>query len=635
MIIHSITLDDMQKFSQVAGNSLLQRVDLSLREWDFTRFHHQPDTPFYHHVPKDLDANRAHRAKLIKLGNEDPAAAKELWEMCARDILFWANTFCYTFSPKDYPDDPHRPFLTWPYQDDALLRISRAIGKRDIALPKSRDLGASWLCLLVLTHRWQFKTGQTFLLTSRKQEYVDAPSQKSLFWKIEYLFKMMPAWMTPKINRIKNHFGNEDNGSSMDGEATVPDLGRGDRLTAIFMDEHAAMEKAAEIAAATQSATKTRISNSTPAGTAGDAAEFYKTCFNPATEVLPMWWPLHPEKSLGLYWGDPVTGQIVHYDDWEFPSEYNFLADGKLRSVWYDEECARSTSDQTIAQELDIDFLKSGSPFFKPELIEKLSKECKPPDRVGELVMTPMGDIEFEPTVRGRLRLWMTGEPRLERPYVVGCDIAAGTGGDQSSNSVASIFDPIDGLKVGEFASQEISPEDFARYVGEILCPYFHDAYLIWEANGLGMSFGKIIVKELRYMKFYWRQSMDVVIEKNQKKPGWWSGTKEKQILLKSYGEALKTGRFRNLSIEAVRECGEYVFAPNGTVVHDKARTATDGSSTGENHGDRVIADALAWRFGQDYANHIPTAPQKEPPQSSFAYRRMLAERERKRESYW
>jgi len=52
-----------------------------------------------------------------------------------------------------------------------------------------------------------------------------------------------------------------------------------------------------------------------------------------------------------------------------------------------------------------------------------------------------------------------------------------------------------------------------------------------------------------------------------------------------------------------VRECREYVFSQAGGLVHARSRSGVDPSGARDNHGDRVIADALAAKLCQNTSN--------------------------------
>jgi len=473
-----------------------------------------------------------------------------------------------------------------------LLWLIEGFGRADRLVEKSRDMGATWLCLCAIEWAWHFHEGVSFLVASRKEEYVDKTRDpKTLFWKLDYLHSRQPAWLlgsySPENDRLKNHIYHPDTESTIDGESTNADLGRGDRRTAILLDEFATVENSYHILAAAGQATNCCILNSTPKGT--ETAFYDRRQQLPAEQVRRLHWTMHPEKSAGLYYDDA----------------------GRARSPWYDQESRRAPHRQWIAQELDIDYASSAWQFFDAELLDKLIAEtATPPTREGELNFAVADDYrrlepEWLDQPGGRLKLWMHVDPVTKRPvqrglYVVGCDVATGKGGAMSSNSVASILDRQTGTKVGEFASNRLSPESFARFA-VALCLWLDErgAFLIWEDNGPGAQFGRQ-VSDLGYARVFMREDEKALFGKKQAKPGWYSSKEIKRMLLGNYATALLEGKFVNRSEAALRECGEYVHGPNGDIYHAGAKKGVEPTSEGENHGDRVIADALCWRAVKD-----------------------------------
>lgn len=307
-------------------------------------------------------------------------------------------------------------------------------------------MGASWMNLTVFEHFWHFESYLSFLLLSRKEEYVDG-GEKSLFWKIDFIHKHLPSWLRPNIDRKKMVMVNLDNGSTISGESTNADAGRGDRKTAALLDEFAAVNDGPKILAATRDTTRCRVLNSTPQGMANSFAQMAHLGTVPRIDLH---WTQHPEKARGLY-----------YD-----------AKGKPRSPWYDAECASAANLVEIAQELDIDFTGSAYTFFDVARLEELKTKCLAPHFRGELLYdTDTADPDaFDVAPRnGRLRLWCEPTPPQDRRYSVGADIAAGTG---SSNSVLSVFDLKENRKVAEFVDSNISPEQLAVYAVS-LCKLF------------------------------------------------------------------------------------------------------------------------------------------------------------------
>lgn len=187
-------------------------------------------------------------------------------------------------------------------------------------------------------------------------------------------------------------------------------------------------------------------------------------------------------------------------------------------------------------------------------------------------------------------------DPPKGRDYVIGVDVAAGTG---SSNSVLTVADTTSCEVVAEFADNLTSPEDLAE-IAVALCRWFEGprgpAFLIWEGNGpTGAIFGKSVVLKLGYRRVYFRRDEETVGRKKvSAKPGWWSGQKSKEAELGMYRRALEKGEFINRSRLSLEECLDYVRLGNGGVGPESAQQVEDRpSATGDEHGDRVISAML------------------------------------------
>jgi hypothetical protein len=215
----------------------------------------------------------------------------------------------------------------------------------------------------------------------------------------------------------------------------------------------------------------------------------------------------------------------------------------------------------------------------------------------------------------------------FEADYAVGADTSMGRGGEMGSNSVASVVNRTTGEKVGQFTTALMSPMDFAEYC-LALCRWLGNAFLIWEDNGPGGEFSKA-VKEANYRNVFYRQDETKFRSVRTTKPGWWTSKPSKRLLLSTYSKAIMNATFINRCEEALRECGEYVVEPDGDITHQKARDTIDPTAHGENHGDMVIADALANRaIGEVTKNLAPV--QAGPPKDCFLARRQLAEKRRR-----
>lgn len=605
--------------------------------------------PHYDLVPKDLDANIAYRYEMLKLAGNDSCAAAQIWTMCKEDPLFYVNTFCWTYAPKLHARTPVVPFVTYEFQDDAMLQIARCVESgEDFAVPKSRDMGASWMGLTIFEWFWHFQHMQSFLLISRNEDYVDKRGNpKSLFWKIDFLHEHQPRWLLPTgrslgwkdPNRRLLHLENADTGSVIDGESTTGDAGRGDRRTAMLIDEHAAFElnDGFRVLKASRDTTDCRGFNSTPQG-ANNA--FYEVCHNTSARIIRLHWSDHPEKRRGLYTtGD--NGKVKLLDDYQglarvrakgdsgahtvmFPDDYSFILDGKLRSPWYDRECARCASPAEISQELDIDFLGSDFQFFDPEFIDILRKKyCRAPMMVGNIEFDSE-TLQFKRFIedpRGIVALWITldgeGRPARDRKFVVGSDVSAGTG---ASNSVTSIVDDRTGEKIGVIRTPFLRPTAFAR-LSIAVARWMNGAMMIWDASG---ATGKIFTQQViasRYASIYYRRSEKKVTRKISEEPGYYMNPQDREALLEDYRAALADQQFINRSETGMTECLQFIRKPDGTIEHSAAANAQDPSGARTAHGDEVIADALASKVRQDICCTIEAEKPDIPP-GSLAWRR-------------
>lgn len=602
-------------------------------------------------VPKTLKANLKYRRELIAAAAESDEFKDAIWLRASTDPIFFFDSLCWTYSPKEHPDAPNRPFILWPFQEDVVRKINSAIGKHDLLIEKSRDMGASWICMGVFFWRWMFFPGQSYLLGSRKQELVDKSGDpKSLFWKMDMLLNSLPSWMVPRHTRIQMHLVNEENGSTIDGESTNDDFARGDRRNAILLDEFPAVsDNGHRILSASRDATNCRIFNGTPQGTSG---AYYDTrqamAKNNPDRIVRLHWPLHPYKRKGLYGtaDNKINGKKVIFDKtYRFPSDYHFNLDGKLRSPWYDEQCIRAAHPQEIAQELDIDYAASGWQFFDSTVLDMLIQEMAiEPMHRGELTFNSRGlEPAFNDDRQGRVKFWCQldgqGRPPLDE-YVIGCDIATGKAGEMSSNSVASIAIRKTGQKVAQFTGNSIEPHEFAGYA-QALCNLFKDrdggpAFLIWEENGPGSSFGMKVLND-GFRNIYMRDSETDFGRRKTKNAGWYSTPESKRNLLTDYKTALKLKEFWNPCKEALKECGEYIHRPNGVIEHSRASGTSDPTATGQNHGDMVIADALCLKGMKDRGGVIMSPAKKDDvpqviPPGSFLYRQRESRKKEVRE---
>lgn len=591
-------------------------------------------------VRRDPAENLKWRRHVKDRAQHDKGLQKHLRECCANDILFYINTFAFTYNPRHVRKE--WPFCTFPFQDVAIAQIIDCIeNQKDLVILKSREMGASWICMTVMDWLWMFHSRQKFLAVSRVAALVDDPANPdSLFWKIDYMHSHLPTWLLDpnQVKRKKFSFVNLETGSTINGEATTGAAGVGGRATCMFVDEYSRIPEAGELYASTADTTGCRIFNFTYTDNANAA---YKLGQRTDIEKLRMHWSDHPHKNKGLYQYNQETQKIDVLDkQYLHGPDFKFVLDGKLRSPWYDAECVRRANPRDVAMNLDIDPQGSMYQFFDRQMIVDYSRAfCVPPYLEGDIVFDPdtAKFREFVPARGGPIKLWMQLDAYRRPPrkgYAAGADCAVGVG---ATNSCFSICDAEIKEKVLEFATPFMRPDQFAvKCVA--LCRWFaNDAgdlvRFAWEMQGPGVPFGQKVT-ELGYRNVYLRTNEFSLMKKPQDMPGWMPTPQNKRALLEEYRAALANRTFINRSQDAIDECLNFVHMPNGSIEHAGTRDGEDPTGARVNHGDRVIADALCWKMAKDTAT-LPPPKEPEFPMFSLGWRREYHKERERRKNAW
>lgn len=200
--------------------------------------------------------------------------------MSAKDVVWWFNTWVWTYDPRNPARGlpPYLPFDLFERQEAFLRWLEdRGREREDGVVPKSRDMGVSWLCVGFALHRWLYWPGHKTTLGANKLDQVDRLGDPdSLFEKMRLLIRRLPVWMLPPGFDHRKHDNqaklvNPFNGNVIDGEGG-DEMGRGGRSSMYFIDEAAFIERAERLDAATSATTDCRIFVSTVNGPGGPFA---------------------------------------------------------------------------------------------------------------------------------------------------------------------------------------------------------------------------------------------------------------------------------------------------------------------------------------------------------------------------
>jgi len=133
--------------------------------------------------------------QMVKQNAEGNAQYQQMQMMfCKSSILYFCNVFCWTYDPR--LDNPHIPFVTFPFQDDVLTWALWLIKAHETGLAeKSRDMGFTWMMEVVAAYLTQFYPGMVDYQMSLREDDVDNRTEDSLLGKYRYLVNNLPDWM--------------------------------------------------------------------------------------------------------------------------------------------------------------------------------------------------------------------------------------------------------------------------------------------------------------------------------------------------------------------------------------------------------------------------------------------------------
>ena len=534
--------------------------------------------------------------------------------------------------------------------DDAAAE-ERAI---DVLLDKSRAQGGTFGYLWIDLRRWLRDAMFSAGYVTRNEMLMDSSTDAdTLFWKLAWAIERLPFWMVPRGFNMKQHRSlsahsilNPANGATLVGYAAGQDVGAGGRKTVFTCDEFGARDfisggkDESVMEALHDVCNNIRLVSARYA----DAGVFHEACEDPDSTGLHLildWKdnPIHSVNSYVVREGRPEAkkpedqGAVNDYHG-ENPDlrqkleRKGFKFEGVVRSPWYDMRCLRPTATpRLIASQLDRDPRGAVGKVFPSDLLDRVKREkCKPPVWQG----TPVFDSE---TLRlkglvtrndGPLKLWFRPGPDHScplGPFTIGCDIAIGSDGAYSSNSVASGIDDRTGEQVVEYTIKGMPMIKFGRVVVG-LSMWLRNAFLGWEDSGMVGPFAKEIMEVLYYGNVYYRDVAEIGSRKKTRKAGWWNGKDEhKADLFEKMALAMETEGYTVRSVDLIRECGEYEW-DKGKIIHQptKNRGATEKA-----HGDRCIAAGVAWLLYSEGLGGIAVDSNEEagqtPEYGSFLWR--------------
>ena len=497
----------------------------------------------------------ADRANLLQAMDLDPAVAAAERELSQRDIFHFIENHVWIYEPR--PGIVNKmglkvntfPLKLFDYQRDIINNICEHIDSgRDLLIEKSRDMGLSWLVLIIFT--WYFlknEGGNDFLIGSRKMDYVDKKSARdSLFEKIRFvMYNLHPALLPPGFSKLKHDnvglLANAYSGNYMRGESNNANFGTSGRYKAILVDEFAKWEETDESAWTSMGdSSPCRIAVSTPWGM---GTKFAQLRFSGAIDVMTVHWSLHPFKRIGMY-----------------EDEY-----GKKKSYWYDLEVERrkDNPNANISQELDIDYLQSGTPYFDNRILSKRLQqlEIRPPIlKSYSWKREDENKVEIYPHPAGEIKI-------LEAPvypnhwkyrYIISADVAQGL--EKGDESAFYVFDRVEKRDVCWY-SGHITTDAFALLLITI-AKWYYNAWIAPEANNNGHA----VIQKMKpiYEKIMHQREFQYEYDVDLGRLGWITSSVTRPIMLSQLRELIEQNQDGISDIKFFKQSLTFIYNKAG-----------------------------------------------------------------------
>jgi len=352
---------------------------------------------------------------------------REEYKKCLTDPVYFMRKYVKI----QHPIRGTIAFDLYPFQATTLQEYA----DHDFSIVlKSRQMGISTLVAAYSLWLMIFHKDKNVMIISIKQEV-----SKEIVSKVRFANDHLPSWMKVECKEDNRLSLKLANGSNIVATSSSTSAGRSAALSLLIIDEAAFVEKAEEIWAAAQPTLSTggkAILLSTPNGVGNFfhkmwvQAEEGRNKFHPIK--LP--WFLHPERDQN----------------------------------WRNEQDRVSENLKKTAQELDCDFLSSGTNVIDLVLLDWYKKS-----------------IMSEPIEKRGIDAgyWVWEYPDYTKSYIVSADVARGDGEDYSACHVLNM---VTMEQVAEYKGH-IGTKDFGNMLVSIATDY-NGAILIVEREGIGWA---------------------------------------------------------------------------------------------------------------------------------------------------
>jgi len=459
--------------------------------------------------------------KLIKKSNVK--IQFEEWQIeeiakCVNDVTYFVENFVYIISP----DKGKHLIELYDIQYDYLRHLD---DNRFSIVMASRQVGKSTCCAIYVLWYILFKSQQKAVIIANKEKIA-----KDIFQKVRIAYEQLPIWLQIGVKEWAKTSCVLENGSSCSCEATTEDGMRGITGSLIILDEYAFIKK-------------------------NIADEFY-------TSMYPV---ITSSKSSKLVIVSTPKGLNHFHHMWKaainkistFAHFLMLWSQIPGRDEEWKEETIKNIGERRWRQEFSCEFLGSSKTLIQPESLE---------------AFTSLDPIETK--YDGYFKIYK--KPIKNHQYVVGGDIAKGTGGDYSTAQVLDITTfPV--KQVAVYRNNTIGTRAFANLIVDI-CEMYNDSYLMLENNDIGHGVVDLVWRDIEYENLV-NFSYD---KKNKAEIGIRSTKKSKSVGCDLLKEMIEENKVEIIDADTIYELSNFTEFREGIF------KAADGE-----HDDLVMA--LLW----------------------------------------
>lgn len=291
-------------------------------------------------------------------------------------VVDFINHWATTYDPRNAMDEAKlttMPFILFGRQEDFVWFLMECIRQQQSGLvEKSREMGATWVCIWVSIYLWRFRRGSATGWGSRDQDSVDKIGYPdAIFEKMRRSLGYLPPEFLPRGFSFREHCAfmriiNPENDATITGDCG-DNIGRGGRTLWTIVDEAAHLVHPDKAEAALSETTRCRmdVSSVGPLGNVFNRRREAGTDWAPGVQiekgrvrVFVMDWRDHPEKDQAWYDSKRKRAEdegLLHVFAREIDRDYA----GAVEGVIIPAEWARACVDAHVKLNIDV----SGDPW--------------------------------------------------------------------------------------------------------------------------------------------------------------------------------------------------------------------------------------------------------------------------------